>query len=390
MTFFKWWETRSGLSSDGKDGGSDEKDGGSDDRNVMVRPNIRSYNIVLHAIASTASYRAYHKARYFFESMPLQKDSVTYTTMISVITKNMAGVPAIEAVTEILNQAKADSGIEIDDPFVTKVLYAIATINEPEMPLLADQLVAEHCPTPNMVVLEALVHCWSKSTGKNAAGRALEILKGVEADDAQKPSVKLYTNAIDAMKNEPTQDTLDVVERILTQMETVGPAPNVATYSAVISSIARSRIPSRVPLAFDILQRMKVPPNVIVYNNVLNVCEHSPQESDVAAEHLRIATTVFMQARHDKKVELSHVTYGCFISTIGNLMEPSDERDNLILQVFNECRREGQVSSYVVHKMSGALISKALLRVAFEGHSDDDLPPSWTKNVKNVPARFQL
>lgn len=370
LTFFRWWEKSETLES----------------------PNSKSYNVVLRSIArSAASVNKYTQARDFFDSIEIQKDSVTYTTMIGICARNIVSGPsALRAIMEIVNEAVADHGIMIDNPFLANVIYSLAASNDSDAPLLADQLFQEHGRNRNNIfVYEALAFCWSKSTDLNAKRRVMEILDDVENHKSMKPTVKLYTNVILALKNQAGQEDVKIVEDILTEMETNGPSPTVATYAAAIGTVSRSNVANRAAIALSFLQRMKIPPNIVVYNSILNVCEYSPTETSGSVENLRIACNIFVQARNDENVQASHVTYGSFISTLGRLMEPSEQRDHVVLQVFRQCCREGQVSPYVVQKLKATILSAPLLRSAFEDHGEQNLPHDWTRNVRNVSARFQ-
>lgn len=370
MDFLQWWESSV----------------------TLVAPDIRSYNVVLRSVArSTESNFNYSNARDFFDSIPIPKDKVTYTTMIGICSRNLKGSSALEAMSEILNAAIADQRIVLDNALVTNVLYSLAATSDEKAPRLADSVVAVNCgDNANVFVYEALAYCWSKSMDPIAPNRALEILDTVETSKTVKPTVKLYTNVIGALHNFPGEEAVRVIDKLLTKMETSGPPPNAVTYSAAIGIISRSELSDKATIVYNLLQRMKVPPSIIVYNGILNACEYSQRDPSGSLENLRIACDVFVRVRNDTNVHPTHITYGSFISTLGRLMEPTAKRDNVVLKIFRQCCREGQVNSYVINKMKAAMVSKEAFRMALEGHEENRLPNSWTRCVRNVPARFQL
>lgn len=361
----------------------------------FVRPETRSYNIVLHAMRQMQGTDAVSRAKQLFRIMPA-RDTISYTTLVAIFCSKLPGSEALDAVDRILKQAREDSSMVIDAAFISNVLYSMAGVDDKNMPVFAESFVKacldKGVVAPNIALYNGLIHCWAKSSSQDAGERVLEILEVLEKDSRFRPDAKTYTNVLDALKTSRGFEYVTVAEDIVTRMEAVGPAPTVQTFTALIMNFARSRLTLKAVKAADVLRRMKqvgIRPNLISYNTVLNACEHTDSSDRVATEEaLKVACLTFDELRSSPSSKANHVTYGSFLGTLGNLMPP-DSRQEIVRLVFRRCCLEGQASKLVLKKLRSATVTEDRYRGLLEGHDENKLPASWTYNVSDRPARYE-
>ena len=390
----------------------DNGDVTGDEGGLLVRPTIRSYNIVLHALSqqpppqSTTGSKddtaVVQRATRLFDRMP-NRDVVSYTTLVATYCKLLTGKEALDAVAKVLERAWTDPVVAQASnvaAFLSNVLYSVATVDDKAMATFAEKIVTEAVSrkfATDIGVYNGLLHCWSKAAAKgnrDAGKRVLSILRQLEDDARYQPDASTYTNVLVALRG-TSPDNLNVAEEILTRMENEGPKPTVQTYTALMMNYARSKLPNKAVKAAAVLERMRgrdVYPNIISYNAVLNACEHTiPSEPAATEETLRVACLVFDQARKAKNVQPNHVTYGTFLAALGNLM-PLESRQEIVALVFKRCCMEGLVSGLVLRKLRNAAESEERYRDLLEGHHTDErqLPASWTCRVRENLARNEV
>jgi pentatricopeptide repeat protein len=365
------------------------------DLDESVQPDVRSYNIVLHALAQSSDLQSVHRAERLLDSMP-QRDSVSYTTYVAACCR-LSGRSVLDAVQRALDKAYADEHVHVDAAFLSNILYSLATCDEKDMPVFAEELVTtmttQHGVDDSVLaVYNALIHCWAKSGERDAVPRVLAILRYLEAQTTVQPDIKTYTNVLDCLAKSRDRQSHVEAEALLQRMEELGPPPNVQAYTSLIQNFSRSRLPYKAVKASEILQRMKASanplarPNVVTYNAVLNAAEHTDTSDKVATEEaLKVACLTFDEIR-SSTVRPNHVTYGTFLGVLANLM-PIDSRHEIVSLVFRRCCLEGQVSRFVLKKLRGAAVTEDILKQLLQGHSESQLPTAWTCHVRESKAR---
>ncbi|EEC50053.1 predicted protein [Phaeodactylum tricornutum CCAP 1055/1] len=243
-----------------------------------------------------------------------------------------------------LDKAYADEHVHVDAAFLSNILYSLATCDEKDMPVFAEELVTtmttQHGVDDSVLaVYNALIHCWAKSGERDAVPRVLAILRYLEAQTTVQPDIKTYTNVLDCLAKSRDRQSHVEAEALLQRMEELGPPPNVQAYTSLIQNFSRSRLPYKAVKASEILQRMKASanplarPNVVTYNAVLNAAEHTDTSDKVATEEaLKVACLTFDEIR-SSTVRPNHVTYGTFLGVLANLM-PIDSRHEIVSLVF--------------------------------------------------------
>ena len=359
-----------------------------------VRPDVRSFNIVLHSLSIGQRPGSITRAERLFDRMP-SRDSVSYTTLISSYCSRLSANIALQATEKAISRAWADRDVVLDASFISNVLYSLSAVEAKEMPQCAERLVK--ASTKQRIALDigvynALVYCWARSGGYDAARRARQILSEVEKHRKLKPNLKTYTNVLDCLAKSRALISLDSAKQIIQKMEDKGPKPNVHSYTALIQNYARSRLPYKALEASKILQHMKSSdnpeawPNIVTYNAVLNAAEHSdPTGGAVTEEALKVACLTFEEIR-TSEVDASHVTFGSFLGVLSKLM-PSSSRQEIVGLVFRRACKEGQVSSLVLRKLKEAVDSSQQLVSLMQGYDEESIPDVWKANVREVRAR---
>jgi hypothetical protein len=102
---------------------------------------------------------------------------------------------ALDKVQTILEEARNDKTVQVNNDFLSIALYSIATVESPSMPEFAESIVnvaAKQRLKINRSVYNALIYCWAKSSNRDAGMRALEILEKMTNDPELKPDAKSY------------------------------------------------------------------------------------------------------------------------------------------------------------------------------------------------------
>lgn len=207
----------------------------------------------------------------------------------------------------------------------------------------------------------------------------------IEQHDHIKPDIKTYTNALKGCGDFLIPAAQDIMQRL----ETAGPAPTVATYTAMIQIYVRSNVSRKASSAYDIFQRMPVR-NIVSYNVVLNACKYTNTVTNAPAtveEALKVTCVVFDEVCHTLRP--NHVTYEIFLDVLTNLMPTEASRQETVGQVFKWYVSEGLVSKFVLKKCKEAA-SDDLYKELLQGHGDDRLPAEWTANVREGKARKEF
>ena len=364
----------------------------SDDADEVVRPNIRSYNTVLHALSKNQDPSSILRAERLLNRMPA-RDATSYTTYINLCCR-LPGHMALDATDRALQKASRDNDITMDSSFIANVLYSLSSCDDRDTLPYAESLVERLVNSgqqPNILVYNALLHCWAKSGDRDAGNRANAILAKIREDPSLKPDIKTYTNVLASFTARDPED-IRKAEDIVAQMEREGPKPTTQTYTTLIQNYARSRLPFKAVKAAEVLTRMKesgisdAQPSIVTYNAVLNAAEYTDgSDFNVREEALKVACIAFDEIRNST-IQANHVTYGTFLGVLTNLMT-AETRHDIVSLVFKRCCLDGQVSYLVLKKLKTAVVSLEHYQELLMGHNESRLPDSWTCNVQEVRAR---
>ena len=364
-----------------------------EDADEPVRPDVRSYNTVLHALSNNPDPSAILRAERLLNRMPA-RDAASYTTFIYLCCR-LPGHMALDATDRTLQKASRDTDVVMDPSFISNVLYSLSGCDDRDMLPYAESLVeklVESGQQPTVSLYNALLHCWAKRADRDSGRRALAIFNKMQETPTLKPDIKTYTNVLDCLTKSRDVEAVTQAESILEKMEAEGPLPTTQTYTVLIQNYARSRIPLKAVKAAEILHRMNetgradARPTIVSYNAVLNAAEHTDgSDLHVREEALKIGCIAFDEIRNST-INPNHVTYGTFLGVLTNLMAP-DMRQHVVSLVFKRCCIDGQVSYLVLKKLKTAVETREQYSELLMGHNENRLPEAWTCNVRESKAR---
>jgi hypothetical protein len=374
-----------------------------------VRPDLRTYNIVLFALANSndGSERALELLNRMKDGgAEVHPNLISYSTAIAAL-KGPDGLKAIERLfDEVLEELEKDlflSKMSEKEDFFSSVLHSLSKINAKGTPAVAEKIVDTmkrlimegklSDKDLNIRIYNALINVYAKSGERGAAARAEAILQKLEDKSSQgkpwiSPDVRTYTLVIDAYAKSREPDAAKRAEAILNGMDD-RVKPNVQTYTAIIQNYARSDIQSKALHAQAVLQRMKddyangnaaARPNVVSYNAVLNACEFSFGEDSEVEQAFKVACTTMDELRSSDYLHIDQVTYGAFLGVLANLMPKSDMRTEMVELLFRKCQADGMVGPIVLKKLKDAA-PPSLYSKLLAGVKQNELPRLWTRNV---------
>ena len=265
---------------------------------------------------------------------------------------------------------------------------------------------------PTRTVFNVLIHAWSRSKEKGAAQNAEKIFLWMEAqfqsgDDLVRPDEVTLCAVLNAWANLAKNGGAERAQQIWEHTESVlakdrGFRPTIAMPNIVIKAIARSKDPDAVSKAERILLRLEdefrsgeshLRPDVTTFSSVINACAYCVGDSSKRAEALETALRTFYKLRDMADENANNITYGTLFKAIQNLMPKSDEREELVRDLFDQCCDEGFVDYFVLSQVRYA--SPQLYRALVEGPCGlsgpgtkmgleavlANVPTEWTANV---------
>jgi len=344
--------------------------------NLIPKPDIQSSNIVLRAF-SKASHT---EVEAFFRSMK-RYNSVSYTSYVAAVCSTTGNRQVIMDAVEQCSDA-------FDAPTLSNIVYSLAKV--PSMASFCESTVRSSNVRMTLELYNALIYAWFRETRSNteAAWRAMDLYAEIVQDTALEPNVKTYTNVVSALKGRG-DGALEKAVEVVANMEASTTRGNIHVYTALIQCYSLSSHPHKAREAWNVLQRLDslgLQPNIVTYNSVINACEHTRSSDDfsVAEEALHIATKVLEEIRLASLA--NHVTYGSFLGVLVNHMPESETRDKLLQLIFQKIVHEGQLSRLVLKGLEGA--APQTWKLLLQGYDVDNLPEEWTRNVKDVKARY--
>jgi len=284
---------------------------------------------------------------------------------------------------------------------------------------------------PNSYNFNSVISAWANDSGDDAAFRAEKILERMEVlyrqtgQEDVKPRTVTYNAVIDAwaksgeldgahraelllghmMELFETGHNVDAkpnVSKVLSRMEELANfgwddvLPDATSFATVINAYARSNTFGKADSAYDVYLYMKqmydatgnikLRPNNIIYNSVLNACAFTMGDFEEQSRAMDIANSMLMGLGESPYGKPDHITYGTYLKVISNQMEPSQARNELAATVFRKCARDGMVGGMVLRQLREMGMAdedyEELVGISiWKTPSLSDLPSSWTCNV---------
>jgi len=304
---------------------------------VQIRPDTIVFNSVIQCWANSGDIRAGEKSLQLLEQMKrlagissennddkhdkiyfdTHPDIITYNTVLSAWSrcgKKNAAPQAEKIVKELIIEQQQETDFE----------------NVAKTPIVA-----------NRITFNTVLDAWSRSRLPGAAGRAEKLLKYmIQSDNIEiKPDIYSFTcvmNAWAKSKEEPHKAFH--TRQLLDQL--------IETHQKALQNSDRRKARALQPTA-------------IPYNTVLNACAFSALKTsqDEQREAIKIAVDTYkdmssLESRSGQKgnqrmVFRDTVTYGLMLKAIANLMPKGKIRNQMAIQIFQECCNDGLVGFLV-------------------------------------------
>jgi Pentatricopeptide repeat domain len=362
--------------------------------NGDVKPSVHSYGTVVHAWASCrGGVEAAEKAEAVLHKMlqpnhRVKPDTVVFNSVINAWANSGdsgAGVKAVELLNKMRDMHNPRKGYATaPDAFsYNTVLAAWSHSDDMRAGRETERILKEMqeaykanphiAPAPNTVSFNSVLHAWSRSATEGAVKRAQAVLEFM---------IKSSRDSI---------------------------APDVVSFTSVLNALAKSKEPEKAAkcrkLLFQMLQlydttkRPSLKPSQVPFNAVLNACAFSASDTTPKEQKdaLQIAISTFYELT--KRARPDTVSYGNLMKCFHNLMPPGARRNEMALQLFDNCTKAGLVGDLVWTEVRQTVQSRVLqraleskgLQASPSNAQVKDLPPSWTSQVHDdkLAARRQ-
>ena len=261
---------------------------------------------------------------------------------------------------------------------------------------------------PRTVTYNAVIDAWAKSGEIDGAHRAelllghmMELFETGHNVDA-KPNVRSFNTVLNAWAKSGEFDAPVRALKVLSRMEELAKSgwddvlPDATSFATVINAYARSQTFGKADSAFEVYMYMKeiydetgnikLRPNNIIYNSVLNACAFTIGDFEEQSRAIEIANSMLMGLDESPYGRPDHITYGTYLKVIANQMEPSPARNEVAATVFQKCARDGMVGGMVLRQLREMGMAdeeyEELVGISiWKTPSLSDLPRSWTCNV---------
>jgi hypothetical protein len=262
---------------------------------------------------------------------------------------------------------------------------------------------------PTRPVFDVLIQAWSRSKEKGAAHNAERIFNWMEnqyqgGDMLVRPNEITICAVLNAWANQAEDGgaarAIQIWEHIqsVTEQADRGFRSTIAMANIVIKAIARSKDPDAVRKAERVLLQLEVDyqsglsyvrPDVTSYSSVINACAYCVGNVEKRTEAMQTALRTFYKLHNMDDEDANNVTYGSIFKAIQNLMPMSDERIELVHQLFDMCCDDGCVDYFVLSQVRFA--SPELYRNLVEGPcglGGPGMKYGLDAVLKNVPTEW--
>lgn len=402
---------------------------------IMFRPNLFSYNVVIEALCRSqspeAAWDAVKLLRSFISSdSKYEPDTFSFNQVFSALSRSkktgstqlaehMLDYMEIAYKNGIFRKAKADV------VSYTSVIIALARSGEADAAERGEKLLnrmKEHYEAgrtymkPTRVIYNALIDAWAKS-GKGTLGarKAETLLMEMEqmcamGDVSLAPNVVTYNSVMDSWAQSGTRCAGNKAVAYLDRMTMVNGTegeieirPNGRTFNTVINAIAKSDSETKAQKSLRILRRMdklyqsgyrEARPNSFTYTSVLHAAAFPAKSMDSKTKRKALDTAIFTlhELQSSQYAQPTELTYSTFLKACYNLQSTEDETSlrEVIKETFHQCKEDGQVGEMFLSMLREAApedLYKDLLSEVVGEYKDfvkvDDLPQSWRCNVRS-------
>lgn len=235
----------------------------------------------------------------------------------------------------------------------------------------------------------------AKSNNAVDARKALDILRLLQSSHFCYPDIISYTSVIECFSKsndsgaaEASLELLGQVRQIYASTDDQTMMPNLRTYTMVILALTKNPVLENTLKARDLLVELndlysatgdpKLRPNAYPYNYVLNCAASCVGDAGDKLKAFQIATTTFNELRKSDIASPDSYTYSFWFKACTSLLPKSDLKDKAVSYSFEQCKKDGLVSSEVMRRL------KCVANVLdIEPNTTlNDFPPSWSRNIR--------
>lgn len=219
-----------------------------------------------------------------------------------------------------------------------------------------------HQLAPNTLVMNSVLHAWSKSGDPMAGERAEQLLLHMEA---QYRDGKYETQT------------------------------NTRTYGLVLASWAKSENSDKTRKAYNILQLMEktsktncnVQRNVHCCNAVINAAAFTEGGLDKRSDAFYVASLILEELVKYDAIPPVSSSFGTYLKACGKLSLPRDLVEPCMEKAWNDCKRLGLVNEFVLKQMWLSTSPEQYQRLMGELNCDtrkvelSDIPAEWKEKI---------
>ncbi|KAI0257442.1 hypothetical protein BJV78DRAFT_1277971 [Lactifluus subvellereus] len=313
-------------------------------------------------------------------------DSSSYQAIIQVMVNTRQWKETEELFDEFRSASSLHSNPNSEPLFNTMIGAHLANSREPDAINLLEEMIASgpHPTAPTFNIFLTYYH--DKQDVKSLSSMLKKMTANGLSGDVATFSILLCTLLRILDRGEAIQQTLAVMDQHKIK-------PNVATYTAIMTSLLQEEEKKALEAALDLLRTMEesgdplITPNVVTYTAVLNGVHSWIGRDDQLVQDCMELIVRNMKAR---RVKFNKVTYNVLLKTC--LESPSPAGVQKALQFYRQMRREkialtGDTWHIVLHglaKRSEWVVAHAVLR---DMQQSGIRMTSWLENAAEEVVR---
>jgi len=404
-----------------------------------VRP--ISYSTVMNGWANVRSAEAAEKAEATLDSLVVRakvdkkeksNDNGEQSKLVSIQPDTILFNSVIQCWAASRNRKAGDKSLQL-----LKQMKELAGVDRGDNNVHDDESIYFDTH-PDIITYNTILSAWSHCGDKNAAPQAEKIVKELVMEQEKRRKQQIdsensetntsvvvntvtFNTVLDAWSKSKLPGATDRAGNLLEYMiQSKDPQilPDIYSFTCVMDALAKSKEPNKASQTRDLLDRSiqmhqealrngdkrkadALRLTQVPYNTVLNACAFSalrtPEEEK--REAIRIAVDIYkaMSSRRSLSsfrrkgngsiVARDTVTYGIMLKSIANLMPFGTVRNQMALQIFQECCNDGLVGFMAWNEVRRAVPIKILQEACMfkrqiRSLEVKDLPKEWTKNCR--------
>ena len=283
------------------------------------------------------------------------------------------------------------------------------------------------------IAVNSAINAWAKSDVQDAPLRAEALLHRMMQIESVKPTTRAFNTVLNAWARSAKRDKeapqrAEEMLAFMNELHSWGEShmgPDAYSYATVMNAWANSNDPLKAREAKRLFDTMlekhnggesNVQPRTVMYSTMLDAAASSPpvadQSSDGDTEELgggegtghdpyAQAVECYKEILTDKLglgIIPNHITFAAMLKVIKTHTDrKSNERLQMVERVFEDARRNGQVSAQVVRALHHASPSKAVMARLLGRkelvdliYSVEQLPKSWSQFVPRQEKSFHV